>query len=201
MWDILLLAKTDIEQAFRNVPVHPQDRNLQGIMWSEQFFIDTVLPVINCKLDTHLWGFRGPTFRESFNVAMSHTLVILSVTLHLNIDWVIIGRWWFWGKRGIGVKKLFPACESFLCIFASYLSWPTTHCFKIIILWSVFRCCLSVFRSYFGIPLGVPLLKQSTCQGFYCHCCQRCTYYERLILLSQGQLGGFVCGLICRSQS
>ena len=38
-----LLAKIDIEQAFRNVPVHPQDRHLLGMMWSGQLFIDMVL--------------------------------------------------------------------------------------------------------------------------------------------------------------
>ena len=39
-----LLAKIDIKQAFRNAPVHPQDRHLLGMMWSDQLFIDTVLP-------------------------------------------------------------------------------------------------------------------------------------------------------------
>ena len=39
-----LLAKIDIEQAFRNVPVHPQDRHLLGMRWPDQLFIDTVLP-------------------------------------------------------------------------------------------------------------------------------------------------------------
>lgn len=38
-----LLAKIDIEQAFRNIPVHPQDRHLLGTRWSGQLFIDTVL--------------------------------------------------------------------------------------------------------------------------------------------------------------
>ena len=39
-----LLAKINIEQAFRNVPVHPQDRHLLCMMWSDQLFIDIVLP-------------------------------------------------------------------------------------------------------------------------------------------------------------
>ena len=33
-----LLAKINIEQAFRNVPVHPQDRHLLCMMWSDQLF-------------------------------------------------------------------------------------------------------------------------------------------------------------------
>ena len=40
-----LLAKIDIEQAFRNIPVHPQDCNLLGMMWSDQLFIDNSVSV------------------------------------------------------------------------------------------------------------------------------------------------------------
>lgn len=39
-----LLAKVDIESAFRNVPVHPHDRHLLGMMWEGKLYIDTVLP-------------------------------------------------------------------------------------------------------------------------------------------------------------
>ena len=39
-----LLAKIDIENAFRNVPVHPHDRHLLGLVWDGKLYIDTVLP-------------------------------------------------------------------------------------------------------------------------------------------------------------
>ena len=39
-----LLAKIDIENAFRNVPIHPDDRHLLGMMWDNQLYIDTTLP-------------------------------------------------------------------------------------------------------------------------------------------------------------
>ena len=39
-----LLAKVDIEDAFRNLPVHPHDRHLLGMAWENQLFVDTVLP-------------------------------------------------------------------------------------------------------------------------------------------------------------
>ena len=39
-----LLAKMDIKHAFRNVPVHPDDRILLGMSWEGNIFIDTVLP-------------------------------------------------------------------------------------------------------------------------------------------------------------
>ena len=38
------LAKVDIEHAYRNVPVHPDDRPMLGMMWGERVYVDTVLP-------------------------------------------------------------------------------------------------------------------------------------------------------------
>ena len=39
-----LLAKIDIAHAYRNVPVHPDDRHLLGMLWDESLYVDTVLP-------------------------------------------------------------------------------------------------------------------------------------------------------------
>jgi len=39
-----LLAKVDIESAYRMVPVHPQDRILQGMRWQEKIYVDPMLP-------------------------------------------------------------------------------------------------------------------------------------------------------------
>ena len=39
-----LLAKIDIESAYRNVPVHPEDRFLLGMRWKGLLYIDTCLP-------------------------------------------------------------------------------------------------------------------------------------------------------------
>ena len=38
------LAKTDIEAAYRLIPVHPQDRILQAVRWNNQVYIDPMLP-------------------------------------------------------------------------------------------------------------------------------------------------------------
>ena len=38
------MAKLDIVHAYHNIPVHPDDRHLLGMMWNNQLFIDTVLP-------------------------------------------------------------------------------------------------------------------------------------------------------------
>ena len=37
-------AKMDIKQAYRNVPVHPEDRYLLGMRWEGTVYIDTTLP-------------------------------------------------------------------------------------------------------------------------------------------------------------
>ena len=38
------LAKIDIDSVFRNIPVHPNDRHLLGMIWNGALYIDTVLP-------------------------------------------------------------------------------------------------------------------------------------------------------------
>ena len=39
-----LLAKFDVESAYRNIPVHPEDRYLLGMKWQGNYFIDMALP-------------------------------------------------------------------------------------------------------------------------------------------------------------
>ena len=39
-----LLAKLDLKNAYRMVPVHPDDRWLLGVRWQDQIFLDTALP-------------------------------------------------------------------------------------------------------------------------------------------------------------
>ena len=39
-----LLAKFDVEGAYRTVPVHPEDRWLLGMRWRDQLYVDKVLP-------------------------------------------------------------------------------------------------------------------------------------------------------------
>ena len=38
------MAKFDVESAYRNVPIHPDDRYLLGMSWRNQYFIDLTLP-------------------------------------------------------------------------------------------------------------------------------------------------------------
>ena len=39
-----LLAKMDVKQAYRNVPVNPKDRHLLGMHWKGEVFMDMALP-------------------------------------------------------------------------------------------------------------------------------------------------------------
>ena len=39
-----MLAKVDIKAAYRNVPIHPEDRHLVGMRWRNRTYIDKVLP-------------------------------------------------------------------------------------------------------------------------------------------------------------
>lgn len=39
-----LMAKFDVECAYRNIPIHPSERYLLGMRWRDQFFVDLTLP-------------------------------------------------------------------------------------------------------------------------------------------------------------
>ena len=39
-----LMAKIDIKHAYRNIPVHPDDRHLLAMRWQDEILVDKVLP-------------------------------------------------------------------------------------------------------------------------------------------------------------
>ncbi len=39
-----LMAKMNIKQAYRHIPIHPGDRQLLGMQWREKVLIDAALP-------------------------------------------------------------------------------------------------------------------------------------------------------------
>ena len=39
-----LLAKIDVKEAYRNIPVHPDDRHLLGMSLNQKLFVDCQLP-------------------------------------------------------------------------------------------------------------------------------------------------------------
>ena len=38
------MAETDPKSAFRQIPIHPDDRDLLGIHWQSQYYVDIYLP-------------------------------------------------------------------------------------------------------------------------------------------------------------
>ena len=62
-----LLAKLDVERAYRIVPVHPTDRLLLGMQWRGELYIDTALPfglrsapkIFSALADALLWIFNS----------------------------------------------------------------------------------------------------------------------------------------------
>lgn len=80
------LAKTDVKNAFRLIPVSPRDYNLLGIFWQGQFYYDRCLPM-GCASSCKIF--------ESFSSALEwigrHKLGIPGI-LHILDDFLIIER-------------------------------------------------------------------------------------------------------------
>lgn len=62
-----LLAKVDVEAAYRLIPVHPHDRPLQAVMWQNQIYVDPMLPfglrsapkIFNAVADAFQWHLQN----------------------------------------------------------------------------------------------------------------------------------------------
>jgi hypothetical protein len=70
-----LLAKLDLESAYRILPVHPDDRPLLGMEWKDQVYIDAALPfglrsapkIFNALADGLMWIMKQRGIRESIH--------------------------------------------------------------------------------------------------------------------------------------
>ena len=68
-----LLAKLDLKQAYRVVPVHPSDWHLLGMQWQGQVYLDTALPfglrsapkIFSALADGLLWAMANGHKRRS----------------------------------------------------------------------------------------------------------------------------------------
>ena len=62
-----LLAKVDVEAAYRLIPVHPHDRPLQAVMWQNQIYVGPMLPfglrsapkIFNAVADAFQWHLQN----------------------------------------------------------------------------------------------------------------------------------------------
>ena len=80
-----LLAKVDIEHAYRNIPVHPDDRSLLAMTWKGKIYVDTVLP----------FGLRSaPKIFSAVADALEWILLErgVSVCLHYLDDYLTVGK-------------------------------------------------------------------------------------------------------------
>ena len=93
-----LIAKMDIKQAYRNIPVHPQDRHLLGMQWKGEVFVDMVLPfglrsaplLFTAVADALQWAMqqRGVSWVDHYIddfVTMGEPHNIMWLDLHLEI--------------------------------------------------------------------------------------------------------------------
>ena len=80
-----LMAKFDVEAAYRNIPVHPVDRHLLGLKWRGQFFVDLTLP----------FGLRSAPFIFDSVATMVEWILInnyqVSALVHYLDDFVLAG--------------------------------------------------------------------------------------------------------------
>ena len=76
-----LLAKMDLESAYRIIPVHPSDRQLMGMKWNGNIYVDQALP----------FDLRStPKIFTSVEDALEWILHINSVSKKYFIIWMII---------------------------------------------------------------------------------------------------------------
>ena len=92
-----LMAKIDIAYAYRNIPVHPEDRHLLGMIWGDAFYMDTVLP----------FGLRStPKIFSAISDTLEWIVKRVGIThcIHYLDDFLTIG------------KPLSDECKKFLSI-------------------------------------------------------------------------------------
>ena len=134
-----LMAKFDVEVAYRNVPVHPSHRVLLGMKWREQFYVVMVLP----------FGLRSAPFIFNSIADMVEWILVNSYQilhlLHYLDDFITAGPPWSL-QCALNLATAMKSANGLvcLCILASVwaplwcsLSWvlsstPTTK-------WHVFR--------------------------------------------------------------
>ena len=80
-----LLAKVDTESAYRLVPVHPYDRQLEAVQWEGEVFVDSMLPFSLARHQKFSMPLPVP-FSVTFNSRVSITHI-----LHYLDEFLIIG--------------------------------------------------------------------------------------------------------------
>ena len=79
-----LLIKLDVEAAYKQVAVHPDDRHLLGFMWQGKYYYERVLP-FGLKSSCRLWDL----FAEALHYLFNHILGI-PVVVHYVDDFLFV---------------------------------------------------------------------------------------------------------------
>ena len=80
-----LMCKTDIESAFRIIPVHPLDHELLGYKWQSRYYFDSCLP-FGCR--------SSPAIFERFSTAVERiakNILNIHDIIHILDDFLMIG--------------------------------------------------------------------------------------------------------------
>ena len=80
------LAKTDVKNAFRLIPVNPNDYDLLGIFWQDHFYYDKSLPM-GCSSSCKIFE----AFSSTLEWIARYKLSTLGI-LHILDDFLIIER-------------------------------------------------------------------------------------------------------------
>ena len=107
-----LMAKFDVEAAYRNVPVHPSDRYLLGMKWRNQYYVDLALP----------FGLRSAPFIFNAIADMVEWILVHSYQipdlLHYLDDFITAG------------KNKLVSCDLLLCedFHGTHISYAAEYC-------------------------------------------------------------------------
>lgn len=107
-----LIAKADLKEAFRIIPIHPEDYRLLGFQWDGNYYFDKCLPM-GCGLSCSIFE----TFSSSLQWILQSKFQVLAMS-HILDDFIFFG------------PPDSPVCNrslhSFLCLCES-LSLPVKH--------------------------------------------------------------------------
>ena len=95
-----LLAKIDIESAYRLIPVHPEDRPLQAVRWQDQIFVDPMLPfglrsapkIFNAVADALHWHLTRCGIQHLFHYLDDFIMVASPKSPQCQLDLTLLQR-------------------------------------------------------------------------------------------------------------
>ena len=97
------LAKTDIKNAFRIIPVHPSDYQLLGFQWKGKWYVDRCLPM-GCPSSCRIFE----EFSSSLEWIARHKLGIENI-IHILDDFLIIDQ--SLSRRGLHLALFLDLCN------------------------------------------------------------------------------------------